>query len=251
VSDGVKTAAMPDNYLCFNNVTITFDNGQPMLSGASQNQLWEISNRNGLTMERANWLGKVLNPSLVASGLAPIHGCGSVLVIDPAIDLGLRADNTNGSAGRFVMQVINAVMANNTSQNFSSTTLFVVGISSAILERNGTEYRNYILSLPDDVFEQAREIAPISLALYNKEKFTNLFLNGGGISDFFKKALNFGKSAIKKVVSLAKDNPEMVNAGLQLLNQKLNNGGGRKMIKARKGGVSDVHPKKNMDLYFE
>lgn len=255
VSDGVKTASMPDNYLSFNNVTVTFDNGQPMLSGASQNQLWEISNRNGLTMERANWLGKVLNPSLVASGLAPIHGCGSILVIDPAIDLGLRADNTNGSAGRYVMQVINAVMQNNTSQNFSSTTLFVVGISSAILERNGTEYRNYILSLPDDVFEKAREIAPVSLALYNKEKFTNLFLSGGGIGDWFKKALNFGKNAVKKVVSLAKDNPEMVNAGLQLLNQHLNKDGGRlKMIKGavlKKGGKSDVHPKKNMDLYFE
>jgi len=254
VSDGSKTASMPDNYCVFNNITITFDNGQPMLSGASQNQLWEISNRNGLTMERANWLGKVLNPSLVASGLPAIHGCGSVLVIDPAIDLGLRADNTNGSSGRFVMQVINAVMQNNTSQNFPSTTLFVVGIASAILERNGTEYRNYILSLPDDVFEKAKEIAPVSLALYNKEKFTNLFLSGGGIGDWFKKALNFGKNAVKKVVSLAKDNPDMVNAGLQLLNQHLNKDGGRlKMIKGavRKGGAKDVHPKKNMDLYFE
>lgn len=249
VSDGVKTYTMPDNYLTINSVQCVFDNGQPMLSAATPDQLFEISQNAGLTMERANWLGKVLNPSLVACGAPPISGCGSVLVVDPALVLGLRPGNTNGTPGRFVFQVQNIVLQNNTSMTFPNVTLYVVGITNALLERNGSEYRNYNLSVPYDVLMKAHELSPVSTAVYNQDKFQNLFLNGGGIGDWFKKGYNLAKSGVSKVLDLAQQHPELVKQGIQFAKQQYNKGkgGAMRMVK----GLHDIHPKRDMDLYFE
>lgn len=236
---------MPDTYLTIKNIQAVFDNGQPMLTAASPDQLYEISKEAGLTMERANWLGKVLNPALVAAGAAPINGCGSVLVIDPAITMGIRQGQTNGSSGRYVFQIQNANFVNNTSMTFDSVTLFVIGVTNACLERNGSEYRNYNLNVPYDVFQKARDLSPVSTAVYNSEKFDNLFLNGGGIGDFFKRGLSLAKSGLSKALNYAASNPEQVQQALQYAKGKL---GGALRVKK---GHHDIHPKRDMELYFE
>lgn len=243
-----KSASCPDVYLTIKNIQAVFDNGQPMLTAASPDQLYEISKEAGLTMERANFLGKVLNPSLVAGGAEPIHGCGSILVLDPAMVLSVRQGATNGSAGRYVFQIQGANLINNTSQTFKGgAVLFVIGVTNAILERNGSEYRNYNLNVPYDVFQKARQLSPVSAAVYNSEKFDNLFLNGGGIGDFFKRGLNLAKSGLSKALNYAVSNPHQVQQALQYAKQKLGKGGALKVKK----GLHDIHPQRDMDLYFE
>jgi len=147
-----------------------------------------------------------------------------------------------------VFQIQNATFINNTSQTFTGgVTLFVIGVTNACLERNGSEYRNYNLNVPYDVFQKARQLSPVSTSVYNAEKFDNLFLNGGGIGDFFKKGLNLAKSGLSKALNYAASNPQQVQQAIQYAKKKLGSGGAMRMQK----GLHDVHPHRDMELYFE
>lgn len=188
-SAGVPLISTPDRYLQINSISCTFDNGNPQLSTCSTDQLYDISVRNGLEMPRDCFAQRNLQP-LAATG---IYGCGSVLVLDPALDLGIREGITDNSAGRFVFQAtINATNA--TADTFSNLVCYVIGINDAVLERSGSEYRNYLLSLPYDAFEKSRNMDVIHLDEYNDVKESNMFLSGGS---FWSKIGNAFKSAGK------------------------------------------------------
>jgi hypothetical protein len=80
-------------------------------------------------------------------------------------------------------------------------TLYVVGINASVLERVGSQYRNYLLTTPPDIINRISALPPVSYKMYMSSKFSNSFLMGGGISDWFKKAHSMGTRAY----SLAKD----------------------------------------------
>ncbi len=244
-SNSARKASLPDVYLTLNNISIQWDNGQPQLSSASSNQLYEVSQKNGLCMDREQFLGEVLNGALVASGAPPVSGVGSVLVIDPVFNLGCRPGITNGSPGRYIMQVTNANFTNNTSQTIDSLSLYIVGITNAVLERNnGTEYRNYLISLPDNALARAKSMGSVNRDDWYEERFSGNFLSGGGLGNLFKKALSLGKTGLSKGLNLLANNPDIVKQGLQMASAALGSGG-------RAGYARSVHPKKNMDLFFE
>lgn len=209
LKDTLVTYQTPDKYLSITSASVQFDNGNPQLSAIAPfsgttppRQLYDISKRNGLVMPGACWQQLQLNVNNVAGGKtpSPVYGCGSVLVLDPVLDLGVRPDASNSSAGRYIMQAT-LNFANNTSTNFGSASgdvvLYVVSINSAILERVGSEYRNYLLTLPQDVLKEAKNASAIDHQLYVDSKFGNAFLSGGGIGDWFKKAFSGVKNAVK------------------------------------------------------
>lgn len=242
LSDSARTAATPDKYLTISNINCTFDNGLPQLSNATPDQLYDVSKRNGLQMPRSAFKQSVLNRSLVAATGAPaLYGCGSVLVVDPALDLGLRYDSANGSNGRYIFQAT-ANLTNNTGTDFPAVTLYVVGINSAILERVGSQYRNYLLSLPIDVLAEAKELPPVDHQSYTDAKHSNGFLSGGGIGDWFKKAFNNAKGAVK----FALDHKDDIVDATKLAHKFLKKGGAQNMSLAR-----DIHPQRPRDLFYE
>ena len=145
VSNGSRTTATPDKYLKLKSLTVSFDNGLPVFNGASENQLYDVSKRNMLQMPRSAFKQEQLNYLNEVDG-GELYGCGSVFVIDPALDLGIRPSDTTGSGGRYIFQVQNATFRNNTSEDFPSVTLYVIGINSAVLERVGSQYRNMLLT---------------------------------------------------------------------------------------------------------
>lgn len=245
-TNNARKASLPDVYLSLNNISIQFDNGQPQLSSANSNQLYELSQKNGLCMDREQFLGNVLNSALVSAGAPPVSGVGSLLVIDPVFNLGLRAGISNGSPGRYIMQITNANFTNNTSQTIDGISLFIVGITNAVLERNGTEYRNYLISLPDGAVNRAKSLGAVNRDWWYGERFSNQFLSGGGIGSFFKKALSLGKAGLSKGLSLLAQHPDLVQTGLQAASSALGSGGRANAKYAR-----SVHPKKDMDLFFE
>lgn len=197
LSDSVVTTATPDKYLRIKNISCTFNNGNPVLNNATTRQLYDISKRNGLQIPAASFQQLCLNRSLVAaSGATPLYGCGSVLVLDPAIDLGLQYDSASGSAGRYIFQAT-MDLENGTDTAFPSVTLFVVAITSGILERRGSEYRNKLLTLPTDVLAEARMLPAVDYTTYTDAKHSNAFMTGGGIGDWFRKAASKAYDAIK------------------------------------------------------
>ena len=251
LSNGSRTSATPDKYLTIQNLTCSFDNGQPQLSNATTRQYYDISKRNGLTMPASCFQQLCLNEAQVANGQNGIFGCGSVLIVDPALDLGIRAGDSAGSAGKFVFQVTNANFKNNTGTNFANCTLYVIGVTNAVLERMGSQYRNYLLSIPPNASENAKQLAPVSHQAYMDARHANLFLSGGGIGDWFKKAYNKAKQAVQwgiknkeKLKEAYEKGKEAYDVGQKLLqeSQKVEGQGayyGR-----------EVRPKKRMDLFF-
>ncbi len=73
--------------------------------------------------------------------------------------------------------------------------MFVVGINSAVLERVGSQYRNFLLTTPADIINRVKDLPPINMKQYMSAKFSNSFLMGGGIGEFLKKAHSLGTRA--------------------------------------------------------
>jgi hypothetical protein len=251
LSNGNRTSATPDKYLTIQNLTCSFDNGQPQLSNATTRQLFDISKRNGLTMPAACFQQLVLNEAAVLNGANPIFGAGSCIIVDPALDLGIRAGDSAGSAGKFVFQVTNANLKNNTTTNFANCTLYVIGVTNAVLERNATQYRNYLLSIPPNAGENAKQLPPVSHQAYMDARHANLFLSGGGIGDWFKKAYNKARMAVQwglknkeKLKEAYDKGKEVYDVGQKLLQES-------QQVEGKGAHFGrEVRPKKRMDLFF-
>jgi len=185
-ANGSRFSSTADKYLSLKRLTVQFDNGLPQFASANQNQLYDISVRNGLTMPRPAFCQSDLNVSS-ADMSGSLYGCGSMFVIDPALDLGIRAPDSVASSGRYIFQVQGAEFVNDTDLSFGPITLYVVGINSAVLERVGSQYRNYLLTVPDNAVRMCRELQPIPHSVYAKEAKSNLFLYGGAAKDWIKK----------------------------------------------------------------
>ena len=245
VRDSLAGCGIPDVYMTIDNLSIQWDNGQPIFAQASTHQLYNVSEKNGLCMNREQFMGKLLNASLVASGAQPIHGVGSVLVVSPTLDLSARPHTTAGSPGRYVMQITRGTATNNTSQTYSKVDLYIVGITNGILERMGSEYRNYLLNISDKQLYQANMASPITRKMFMSQKFSNAFLSGGGISDFIKNlassAYGMAKRGASSGLSYLQNNPALLQQGVGMAKKALGLG----------GKFKDVRHPRDMDLFYE
>lgn len=251
LSNGSRTSAIPDKYLQIQNITVQWDNGLPNLQSATTDQLWEISKRNGLNMDRACFRQDVLNQSVSdATNTAKLYGCGSVLVIDPSLDLSVRTGASTATSGRYIFQVQNANFFNNTDTAFANVVLYVVGINAGVLERSGSQYRSYLLALPQDVLDGARDIDPVSYDEYLQSGFNNAFLSGGSLSRFLKKAFNVAKQGVQFGLKHKDDIMKGAQIAKKLYDatQKNKQGGAINPLVANFG---DMRPSRNMDLFYE
>ena len=248
LSDANRDASTPDKYLLLNSLQVSFDNGLACLSGANPDQLYDISVRNGLVMPRSVWKQQSLSNTL---GAPTVYGAGSVLSLNPSLDLSLAPGKVISSSGRYIFQVLNASFTNNTDTDFTNCTLFVVGVNLSILERNGIEYKSYMLSMDQNLVDHARTLSPISQELFESERADNLFLSGGGKwGNFFKKAAAVAKKGITVAVKHLKENPELVAHGLDIAHNLINPAqaqAGMSMGGARRA----IHHKKRMDYFYE
>ena len=255
ISNAYRTVSTPDKYLAINSLSVTFDNGQPQLSNTDLdgNQIWEVSNRNGLSQNRASFQQARLNNG-VAGFTGDLYGSGGVMVIDPSLDLGIRSGMSAGSPGRFVFQVT-CNFQNKTATDFPECTLYVVGLTNAILERVGSQYRNYLLTTPVNIINEVANLPPISHAEWKSQKSSNSFLGGAGVGDWFKKAWGQMK-AIPHYITSTKD---IINDGRAILNTgrelaKVARGGahkGRSSIRQPVAFTNDIRPARNEDMFFD
>lgn len=192
LSNGARTCETPDKYLSISNINLTFDNGAPQLNGANNNQLYDISVRNGLVMPRQCFRGDSLSESILSQ--PKLFGCGSVLVLDPCLDFGIKAGDSIGTGGRYIFQVNNAQFLNNTDTAFPQITLYVIGVTNALLKRVGSMYTNDLLTTPPGIVDLARALPSVSHSDYMEAKHSNAFL-GSGIGDWFKKTYDMGTRA--------------------------------------------------------
>jgi len=89
------------NHLCFpiSGMNITFNNVSGLLTSYTQEDLYQMSRRNGSMLTWAELRGVIKNKSGTEYA-----GIGSIIVIDPVRDLGLSDFLSSGSLGQFSFQ---------------------------------------------------------------------------------------------------------------------------------------------------
>jgi len=103
-------------------ISLNFDNFSGLLSTITQDQLYQMSVRNGLDMDFSEWSGSGRVPLVIDSALAKRSGglvglVGGPLVLRPGRDFALQAGQASGLVGNFTLQF------NLQVQNFTGITL--------------------------------------------------------------------------------------------------------------------------------
>jgi hypothetical protein len=103
----LQTIANPSTFLTITNVSINLNNASGLLSSSTQQNLWKISRRNGSNQTWQQFSGfaqKVGAYGAGGGGISSVPTGGSILVLDPALDLSLPETLSNGSLGQYNFQ---------------------------------------------------------------------------------------------------------------------------------------------------
>lgn len=121
------------SFLPIQGVSVNFNNSSGLLSSASQKDLYKISTRNAVHQSWLEWSGYASTFDFVAADGQPISipTIGSVLALNPAIDLSLDPAMANGSKAQLNLQM-NVRVKNNGSTSISPEVV-IICVSSGIM----------------------------------------------------------------------------------------------------------------------
>ena len=128
-----SSLAQGDWSLPITNISMNFDNFSGLLSTITQQQLYQMSVRNGVDMDWSEWSGYGTVPlSSSTSGGGQLGLVGGPLVLRPGRDFPLMAGQAPGLVGNFTLQFTIGV------QNFTGSTqtpnIYTIPISSGFFE---------------------------------------------------------------------------------------------------------------------
>lgn len=156
-----------NSFMVIKNVSINFCNKSGLLSSATQPQLYDMSVRNGLQMNYYEFSGSGISNNIdgVPTAVATI---GSILCIDPALDLSIDTQYSNMSAGQYNMQ-FDLQLYNQTSEQITPTLYLVVVNSGVLTCENGTSSFNTGLLTQEMVLETKSKEAVLDSHTYHDE----------------------------------------------------------------------------------
>jgi hypothetical protein len=122
-------------FLKINSISVNLNNQSGLLSSASPEQLWRLSERNGSTQNWIEFCGITVGNQEAAGGVGgiavPVGTTGSILVLDPAMDLSLPDYLSSGSLGNYNFQFSVSVY-NQSGQNFVPE-ICVICVNSGVM----------------------------------------------------------------------------------------------------------------------
>ena len=124
-----------NSFLCIKKISFNFNNNSGLLSSANTQQLFNMSKRNGIHQNYYEFSGTGVQVMSAASA-ENVKTTGSVLVIDPSLDLGLDAMYANGSGGQYNCQ-FNVDIFNQSGQNIAPEILMICVNSGVFITHNG------------------------------------------------------------------------------------------------------------------
>jgi len=130
---GVRTktnnTTNPIKFIPISQVNINFNNVSGLLSSATEYDLYKMSVKNGLQKSWPEYSGTVLDSIIKEGNGVPVLNLlptsGSIVVIDPSLDLSLPDFYSNGSIGVFSLQV-SVVISNRSTSNIVANNLELV-----------------------------------------------------------------------------------------------------------------------------
>jgi hypothetical protein len=103
-----QTIKNPSTFLAIKSISINLNNASGLLSSTTTQNLWKISRRNGSnqTWQQFSGFAQKIGTYGIGGqeGISSIPTGGSVLVLDPALDLSLPETLSNGSLGSYNFQ---------------------------------------------------------------------------------------------------------------------------------------------------
>ena len=162
-----------NSFLPIKNITMNFNNKSGILASANQQQLFNMSKRNGLQGNFYEFSGRAcagVSESAITGNTgvtATVFTSGAVLVIDPALDLGMAASYSNMSGGQFNVQFNVTCEATEAMPNGIEVVLICVN-SGIFITKTGTSNIETALLSQEMVLETRSKPAVMDSLSYNK-----------------------------------------------------------------------------------
>ena len=99
------TATTPDCYGAINNINVYWNNRNSLLASATQQQLYEMSRKNGAQLSWQSFSGLAQPSNWFAAAPRENFGIGSIICIEFGTDIGLDPDEAPGLIGTYSLQV--------------------------------------------------------------------------------------------------------------------------------------------------
>lgn len=208
-------ASLPDRFLVLDKAQISLNNLPASLNGASKRALFDISKRNGYAGSFEHYSGQSLD-----YGAYRLIGSGSLLVVDPVLDLGLSSSGLSNDANAnytltasFDIQNY-LVGTNNVTPTLNNVELACIVMTKKELIRSGnSDYisRPFSISVADvgkvlDLDE--KDAIPSSSVEQSDAR-----MHGAGFGSFLSKAAKWGMSNKDKIFDTAKKGLDIVKKG--------------------------------------
>ena len=183
-----------NSFMVIKSVSLNFGNKSGLLSSATQSQLYDMSVRNGLQMNYYEYSGSGISNNTVGVPTA-MPTIGSILAIDPAIDLSIDSQYSNSSGGQFNMQ-FDLQIYNQSAEDITPTLYLVVVNSGIFVTENGASSFTTGLLNQEMVLETKTHDAITDTHSYDKKMVGGSIENIGSIHKHLKQA--FSKASEKE-----------------------------------------------------
>jgi hypothetical protein len=130
-----QTVKDSDSFFVINNISINFNNVAGILSSASQQQLWELSQRAGSSQSYSEFIGSTNKTTTGAPTVVPTTG--SILVLQPAYVFNLPEYLSSSSLGSYSLQ-FNIGLENQSSVAITPEIVVLTITSGYITTHQGT-----------------------------------------------------------------------------------------------------------------
>ena len=179
-----------DTFLSIEKISINWANQSGLLSSASKQDLYKMSQKNGCNLSWMQWSGDGTQYNS-GSTQQDIHGPGSVLAIEFGTDIGLAADEAAGLNGTFQLQM--EVEVKNQSASDITPTLYVVIVNEGVFTiENNSSYSQIGVISRTDILNAAKQEG------INYEDLKFMAGAGGNIFRNFNRKLKYIFSNIRK-----------------------------------------------------
>lgn len=134
-NDLYSSCTNTDTFAPINNINIQLNARSGLMASASQVQLYEMSVKNGCSLSYTQWTGgPVYTPGTFASRYGTV---GSIVCIDPAVDLGLGSLESDGKNMQTTFQV--NVSLSSLIPGLTNYTLYVVVVNEGVFSIHKTQ----------------------------------------------------------------------------------------------------------------
>ena len=159
-----STIQQPSTFLTINSISVNLNNASGLLSSCTKYDLWKLSRKSGSNQSWLQFKGlanKVGNDYVAGYGLDAIATGGSMLVLDPAIDLSLPETLSNGSLGSYNFQL--RLNVSNQYDYAISPEVVIMCVNDGILVNNQGTSTTYTGILTRQMVMDAKEMKAIPM----------------------------------------------------------------------------------------